>query len=351
MTDIIKIATERRKMLAAEIAKLDDFVRMAQMLMEHDRGQNPLIDTMDTDDPAPSVRMADHSYDTDYILEDTEARGGAETILSHRNSAGQTKINDHVRVLQNGSERFFNTLNSARKMATRYCKSAFGDLDLKSLSAIGLRTKNVVSMACSELLTIEQLRNQRGARGHTATMVGEPAAVGDGVPNDPSHADPARDRTPGQSIDGSRMNPDPMVPVGKASVSRDDLGLSGLPSYNAARVDSHVGQKMRQRRWMTGTSRQQLGDLVGVKVEQIQKYETGAIHISTSRMWEIASALEVPISYFFDGLAGQAPDTGEARGSILTDEEAGELVHGYYQKPEHRHQQLFDLSRATGEAA
>ena len=37
-------------------------------------------------------------------------------------------------------------------------------------------------------------------------------------------------------------------------------------------VDAHVGQRVRQRRWMVGMTQQQLGDKVGIKFQQIQKY-------------------------------------------------------------------------------
>jgi transcriptional regulator with XRE-family HTH domain len=88
---------------------------------------------------------------------------------------------------------------------------------------------------------------------------------------------------------------------------------------------------MRQRRWMMGMTQQQLGDLVGVKFDQIQKYEAGAIHIGAGRMWDVAAAMEVPMSYFFEGIEGQVADTGDARSEILTGEEAEELVLGALQ--------------------
>ncbi len=98
-------------------------------------------------------------------------------------------------------------------------------------------------------------------------------------------------------------------------------------------------------------TQQQLGDLVGIKFQQIQKYETGANRISASRMWDIAASMEVPVSFFFEGLEGQAPDTGEARGDILTDKEAVDLVRAYYSIPETQRRRLFDLARVLGEAA
>ncbi|HSF96208.1 MAG TPA: helix-turn-helix transcriptional regulator, partial [Thermohalobaculum sp.] len=77
-------------------------------------------------------------------------------------------------------------------------------------------------------------------------------------------------------------------------------------------VDIHVGQRVRQRRWMVGMTQQQLGDTVGIKFQQIQKYETGANRISASRMWDIANALEVSVSFFFEGLGGQGSSTVDA---------------------------------------
>ncbi len=98
-------------------------------------------------------------------------------------------------------------------------------------------------------------------------------------------------------------------------------------------------------------TQQQLGDKVGIRFQQIQKYETGTNRISASRMWDIAAAMEVSVSFFFEGIDGQAPDTGEVRGNILTDKEAVDLVRAYYSIPETQRRRLFDLARVLSEAA
>ncbi|MHA1529004.1 MAG: helix-turn-helix domain-containing protein [Alphaproteobacteria bacterium] len=116
-------------------------------------------------------------------------------------------------------------------------------------------------------------------------------------------------------------------------------------------VDLHVGKRIRQRRCMAGMTMQQLGDRVGINFQQIQRYETGANRISASRMWGIASVMKVPVSFFFEGIDGQAPDTGEARGDLRTDKEAFELVRAYYGIPENQRRRLFDLARVLGDAA
>ena len=119
----------------------------------------------------------------------------------------------------------------------------------------------------------------------------------------------------------------------------------------AKAVDVHVGQRIRQRRWMLGMTQQQLADKVGIKFQQIQKYETGANRVSSSRLWDIAAELEVPVSFFFEGLEGQVAANGEARGDILTDKEALELVRAYYSIPEAQRRRLFDLARVLSNAA
>ncbi len=105
----------------------------------------------------------------------------------------------------------------------------------------------------------------------------------------------------------------------EALVNEDELVLTGPLSSDAAPAGVHVGQRMRHRRWMLGITQRRLSKLVGVKFEQIRKYEAGASRISASTMRNIAAALEVSVSYFFEHLDGQAPDTGEALDDILID--------------------------------
>ena len=101
-------------------------------------------------------------------------------------------------------------------------------------------------------------------------------------------------------------------------------------------------------------TQQQLADKVGIKFQQIQKYETGMNRVSASRLWDIANALGVQISFFFEGLDGtQATDqtAQDMPGDILSDREALELLRSYYAIPENQRRRLFDLARVLSEAA
>lgn len=69
-------------------------------------------------------------------------------------------------------------------------------------------------------------------------------------------------------------------------------------------VDAHVGIRMRQRRTLLGMSQTRLGDAVGLTFQQVQKYERGANRVGSSRLFEFAKALDVPVSYFFDEMPG-----------------------------------------------
>jgi transcriptional regulator with XRE-family HTH domain len=120
-------------------------------------------------------------------------------------------------------------------------------------------------------------------------------------------------------------------------------------------VDVHVGKRVRHRRWMIGMTQQQLAERVGIKFQQIQKYETGANRVSASRLWDIAETLEVPVSFFFEGLdgqvAGDAEKTPALPADILGDKEALELIRSYYSIPENQRRRLFELARVLSDVA
>ena len=120
-------------------------------------------------------------------------------------------------------------------------------------------------------------------------------------------------------------------------------------------VDVYVGKRVRQRRWMVGMTQQQLAEKVGIKFQQIQKYETGMNRVSASRLWDISKSLGVPISFFFEGLNNKKDPENDANsaipGDILADKEALELVRSYYSIPENQRRRLFELARVLSDAA
>lgn len=121
----------------------------------------------------------------------------------------------------------------------------------------------------------------------------------------------------------------------------------------ATDVDIYVGKRLRRRRRLLGLTQQELAGQVGVRFQQIQKYECGANRITASRLFSLGTALNVNINYFFEGLAAdgtQAPanDTPDSRlvADILSQKETLELVRAYYRLDEPLRRRVLELAKA-----
>ncbi|GKX32989.1 MAG: putative HTH-type transcriptional regulator R00410 [Rhizobiaceae bacterium MnEN-MB40S] len=79
-------------------------------------------------------------------------------------------------------------------------------------------------------------------------------------------------------------------------------------------IDIHVGSRIRLRRTMLGMSQEKLGEALGITFQQIQKYEKGTNRVGASRLQNIASILNVPVSFFFEDAPGD-PSTGRGGSS------------------------------------
>ncbi len=104
-------------------------------------------------------------------------------------------------------------------------------------------------------------------------------------------------------------------------------------------IDLHVGKRLRRRRRLLGLTQQQLAESIGIRFQQIQKYECGANRVTASRLYELAVALNVPVNYFFEGLAqiavgganaAPANDRDLIAADVLSQKETLELIRAYY---------------------
>ena len=128
-----------------------------------------------------------------------------------------------------------------------------------------------------------------------------------------------------------------------------------MPRHSVAKhgphpVDAHVGSRVRVRRTLLGMNQTQLGSALGVSFQQLQKNERGMNRIGASRLWQLSQVLDVPVSYFFEGL-----DEGAKAWSpddMLVKRETLELVRAYYRitDPEIR-KHLFELFQALAKFA
>jgi transcriptional regulator with XRE-family HTH domain len=70
-------------------------------------------------------------------------------------------------------------------------------------------------------------------------------------------------------------------------------------------TDIHVGKRIRMRRMILGLSQSNLGETCGISFQQVQKYENGSNRVSASRLQQFAKHLDVPVSFFFEGLSSK----------------------------------------------
>ena len=119
----------------------------------------------------------------------------------------------------------------------------------------------------------------------------------------------------------------------------------------AGNIDLHLGKRLRRRRRLLGLTQQQLASAVGVRFQQIQKYECGANRISAARLWELSEALEVGIGYFYEGLDADtstdaANDAVKRSEQVLARKETLDLVRAYYKLGDKPRRRLLDLAKS-----
>lgn len=74
-----------------------------------------------------------------------------------------------------------------------------------------------------------------------------------------------------------------------------------LAPRSAGKHDLELGKRIRLRRVEQGISQSGLGDQLGVSFQQVQKYEKGVNRVGAARLQQIATALDVPVTFFYDG--------------------------------------------------
>jgi len=108
---------------------------------------------------------------------------------------------------------------------------------------------------------------------------------------------------------------------GQASVKR---GRQARNTGASQAANQHIGERIRLRCTLLGLSQSELGKALGLSFQQMQKYERGTSAIGAGQLCGIAKALDVPVSFFYDGLDGVSvppnSDTGERQYRLVRDE-------------------------------
>ena len=93
----------------------------------------------------------------------------------------------------------------------------------------------------------------------------------------------------------------------------------GKDQRSAGKHDVELGWRLRLRRVEQKMSQAELGDKLGVTFQQVQKYEKGLNRVGAARLQQIATALDVPVMFFFDddGLGKRASNDKREVESLL----------------------------------
>jgi len=79
----------------------------------------------------------------------------------------------------------------------------------------------------------------------------------------------------------------------------------------------HIGRRLRERRISLALSGPQLGELAGVSGYQIYQYELGRDRIWAGLLHALAGALQVPVTFFFEGMDGEGVAFGRRDRRLL----------------------------------
>jgi transcriptional regulator with XRE-family HTH domain len=143
----------------------------------------------------------------------------------------------------------------------------------------------------------------------------------------------------------------------RARKSSGRMASKGFPNP----IDVHVGARIRLRRTLLGISQTTLAEAMGLTFQQVQKYEKGTNRVSSSRLVDVANALDVEVPYFFEEMSatvqGQTPamlmdvknlPRPSDEKNPMAKRETLELVRAYYRitDPAVR-KRMFELTKAV----
>ncbi|MBR6411604.1 MAG: helix-turn-helix transcriptional regulator [Alphaproteobacteria bacterium] len=92
-----------------------------------------------------------------------------------------------------------------------------------------------------------------------------------------------------------------------------------LADGGANPIDLHVGKRLKKARLARGMSQERLAKAMNITFQQVQKYEKGLNRIGASRLWDLAQVLDVPITYFYEGMSAETQDQSPRKINVLKD--------------------------------
>lgn len=88
--------------------------------------------------------------------------------------------------------------------------------------------------------------------------------------------------------------------------------IAGHTARHPTATDSRVAQRLKSIRLARNLSLERLAESVNVTWQQLQKYEQGVNRITASRLHDLACALNVDVTDFFEATLGAPPLSSKA---------------------------------------
>lgn len=108
-------------------------------------------------------------------------------------------------------------------------------------------------------------------------------------------------------------------------------------------IDAEIGRRLRTLRWTRGMTMEDVAARIGVRYQQIQKYETGANRLSANRLFQFAQVFGVSVGSFFENLeVGAEP----GRAEVLLDRRSFRLAHEFDKLSEAQKTAVLSLVRS-----
>tara|TARA_S200000501_G_C20703110_1_gene690481 strand:+ start:394 stop:831 length:438 start_codon:yes stop_codon:yes gene_type:complete len=120
---------------------------------------------------------------------------------------------------------------------------------------------------------------------------------------------------------------------GREGLPRTSTSAAANRSRTQAKsFNTHVGQRIRDKRNERGMSQIEVANALGVTFQQVRKYERGTNRVSASRLYDLSRILSLPLQIFFEGLENQADTSEDDAENVvhLMKPDTIELVEAYY---------------------
>jgi transcriptional regulator with XRE-family HTH domain len=94
--------------------------------------------------------------------------------------------------------------------------------------------------------------------------------------------------------------------------------------------DRYLGERIREARMGAKMTQHQLGQLLGVSYQQVQKYECGSNRVNGGRISLLVTALNKPVTFFIPTITDVRVQADPMLSTFLASREGFEIASGFF---------------------